>query len=327
MRPQNDAHQLVRHPDPRHGRLAGARLLPGQAPARGAGHGRHRGPLARRAVPADLPGLAGARPARLRRPSRLADSFTAVPLGILLLLSAPWATHGLTRADLLADARPARRPCLVSRKDPGARAEPGPGRGRLRRPAARHRAGPARRHPGAAGGRGDEAGPGQGQALRRQRRRPGPGHPAGRGRAPRRARGDRRPAHAGPRHPPAGARQRPGRRARHPGGPQRGARRAGHRHPGAALGRDRDHRLLLRRRTARQRGQAQRREARYARGRARPRPAAGPRHRRRRRRRRPAPNGGLRGLAERVRTVDGRIEISSPQGGPTTVTVELPSHA
>jgi hypothetical protein len=41
----------------------------------------------------------------------------------------------------------------------------------------------------------------------------------------------------------------------------------------------------------------------------------------------PAPNGGLRGLAERVRTVDGRIEISSPQGGPTTVTVELPSHA
>ena len=42
---------------------------------------------------------------------------------------------------------------------------------------------------------------------------------------------------------------------------------------------------------------------------------------------RPAPSGGLRGLAERVRTVDGRIEISSPQGGPTTVTVELPSHA
>jgi signal transduction histidine kinase len=42
---------------------------------------------------------------------------------------------------------------------------------------------------------------------------------------------------------------------------------------------------------------------------------------------RPVPNGGLRGLAERVRTVDGRIEVSSPQGGPTTVTVELPSHA
>ncbi len=41
----------------------------------------------------------------------------------------------------------------------------------------------------------------------------------------------------------------------------------------------------------------------------------------------PVPNGGLRGLAERVRTVDGRIEVNSPPGGPTTVTVELPSHA
>ncbi|HEX8008978.1 MAG TPA: sensor domain-containing protein, partial [Trebonia sp.] len=41
----------------------------------------------------------------------------------------------------------------------------------------------------------------------------------------------------------------------------------------------------------------------------------------------PAPNGGLRGLADRVRTVDGRLEIDSPRGGPTTVTVELPSHA
>jgi signal transduction histidine kinase len=42
---------------------------------------------------------------------------------------------------------------------------------------------------------------------------------------------------------------------------------------------------------------------------------------------RPVPNGGLRGLAERVRTVDGRIEVDSPRGGPTTVTVELPSRA
>jgi signal transduction histidine kinase len=41
----------------------------------------------------------------------------------------------------------------------------------------------------------------------------------------------------------------------------------------------------------------------------------------------PAPRGGLRGLAERARTVDGRVEIDSPRGGPTTVTVELPSHA
>jgi signal transduction histidine kinase len=36
---------------------------------------------------------------------------------------------------------------------------------------------------------------------------------------------------------------------------------------------------------------------------------------------------GLRGLAERVRTVDGRIDVASPPGGPTVVTVELPSHA
>jgi signal transduction histidine kinase len=37
--------------------------------------------------------------------------------------------------------------------------------------------------------------------------------------------------------------------------------------------------------------------------------------------------GGLDGLAERLRTVDGRLEISSPPHGPTLVTVELPSHA
>jgi signal transduction histidine kinase len=36
---------------------------------------------------------------------------------------------------------------------------------------------------------------------------------------------------------------------------------------------------------------------------------------------------GLAGLAERLRTVDGLIEISSPPGGPTVVTIELPSHA
>jgi signal transduction histidine kinase len=39
------------------------------------------------------------------------------------------------------------------------------------------------------------------------------------------------------------------------------------------------------------------------------------------------PRGGLAGLAERVRTVDGRLRISSPSGGPTVITVELPSHA
>jgi signal transduction histidine kinase len=37
--------------------------------------------------------------------------------------------------------------------------------------------------------------------------------------------------------------------------------------------------------------------------------------------------GGLAGLAERVTTVDGRLQVSSPPGGPTVVAVELPSHA
>ena len=37
--------------------------------------------------------------------------------------------------------------------------------------------------------------------------------------------------------------------------------------------------------------------------------------------------GGLAGLAERVGTVDGGLQISSPPGGPTVVVVELPSHA
>src|SRR6202020_432640 len=41
----------------------------------------------------------------------------------------------------------------------------------------------------------------------------------------------------------------------------------------------------------------------------------------------PTQNGGLRGLAERVRTVGGRLQISSPPGGPTGITVQLPSHA
>jgi signal transduction histidine kinase len=37
--------------------------------------------------------------------------------------------------------------------------------------------------------------------------------------------------------------------------------------------------------------------------------------------------GGLAGLRERVQTVDGRLEIESPPGGPTVVTIELPRHA
>jgi signal transduction histidine kinase len=38
-------------------------------------------------------------------------------------------------------------------------------------------------------------------------------------------------------------------------------------------------------------------------------------------------SGGLAGLAERVGTVDGRLQVASPPGGPTVVTVELPSCA
>jgi signal transduction histidine kinase len=40
-----------------------------------------------------------------------------------------------------------------------------------------------------------------------------------------------------------------------------------------------------------------------------------------------APGGGLAGLRERVQTVDGRLDIDSPPGGPTTITIGLPRHA
>jgi signal transduction histidine kinase len=39
------------------------------------------------------------------------------------------------------------------------------------------------------------------------------------------------------------------------------------------------------------------------------------------------PGGGLAGLVERVQTVDGRLGIHSPPGGPTVITVELPGRA
>ena len=41
----------------------------------------------------------------------------------------------------------------------------------------------------------------------------------------------------------------------------------------------------------------------------------------------PARGSGLAGLQQRVRTVDGRMSVTSPDGGPTVVTVELPMHA
>jgi signal transduction histidine kinase len=39
----------------------------------------------------------------------------------------------------------------------------------------------------------------------------------------------------------------------------------------------------------------------------------------------PAAGGGLAGLIERVHTVDGVLRVDSPLGGPTAVTVELPT--
>ena len=41
----------------------------------------------------------------------------------------------------------------------------------------------------------------------------------------------------------------------------------------------------------------------------------------------PARGSGLSGLAQRVAVVDGRLDIASPPGGPTTITVELPLRA
>ncbi|MGW2716860.1 sensor histidine kinase [Streptomyces sp. NPDC001492] len=41
----------------------------------------------------------------------------------------------------------------------------------------------------------------------------------------------------------------------------------------------------------------------------------------------PGGGSGLTGLLQRVRTVDGTLHVSSPQGGPTAVTVVLPLHA
>jgi signal transduction histidine kinase len=38
----------------------------------------------------------------------------------------------------------------------------------------------------------------------------------------------------------------------------------------------------------------------------------------------PAGGSGLRGLADRVSGIDGRLTVASPPGGPTTLTVELP---
>ena len=90
-----------------------------------------------------------------------------VAAGAAMLLAAPWVTRAATSADawlirgLLGPGRLAQR---VAR--PGA--EPGAGRGRLRRPAAAARAEPARRRADPAGHAGHEPRHGQGEARRRR---------------------------------------------------------------------------------------------------------------------------------------------------------------
>jgi signal transduction histidine kinase len=41
----------------------------------------------------------------------------------------------------------------------------------------------------------------------------------------------------------------------------------------------------------------------------------------------PARGSGLAGLAQRVSTVDGRLDVTSPPGGPTRISLELPLRA
>src|ERR1700722_17097600 len=184
---------------------------------------------------------------------------------------------------------PGYRPPPVCAAGSRAGAVPGPLGGRLGRAAAPDRARPARRRSGADGRRRHEAGAGDQEAPRPDRRdradRPGAGPGAGRHGPPRRQGGHHRAARPSPRHPPPSSRPGPWRRADHPRRAQRRARRAGHRPARAPVGRDRDPRLLLRRRTAHQRDQAQRRPACHAGGSPRARAAAGAGQRRRLRRR------------------------------------------
>ena len=140
-------------------------------------------------------------------------------------------------------------------------------------------------------------------------------------------RGARGVARARPRHPPGGA-DRAGVGAR---GPRRRRPRAlagrAVRVPraGAVAGPGRGRRLLRR-----QRGPGQRRQVRRRLRRAhlrRPRRHHRPHHRLRRRRgrRRPGGGSGLRGLADRVEALDGRLTIDSPLGAGTTLRAEIPT--
>ena len=90
-------------------------------------------------------------------------------LGAIFFFAAPWVMRGFVNVDRMLIRAPAR---TRSHGDPGphARAGPDPDGRRLGGHAAPHRARPARRHPGAAGGAGHAAGHGQGEARGRPRR-------------------------------------------------------------------------------------------------------------------------------------------------------------
>ncbi len=150
--------------------------------------------------------------------------------------------------------------------------------------------------------------------------------------------GARRAARARARHPPARARQRPRRRARDPRGALApagdGRRRPGRRGVRPARSRGRVHRVLLRRQSSSPTPSSTRATGVYV---LVERQGSGRGARLRLRVRddgqggarvvQPGSDGhrsGLAGLAERVRSVDGSFELTSPVGGPTVVTVLLP---
>ena len=163
-----------------------------------------------------------------------------------------------------------------------------------------------------------------GTATRTGRARPRPGHRAGRRGAPgaKEAIAELRDLARGI-HPPV--LDRPRRRAGHAGRAQRGARRARPSTCPAPVGRDRDHRLLLRRRTARQRGQAQRRPARHARGRARCPACCGSASPTTGRRRPPRPSAAAwPGWPNGSVPWTAGCEVGSPAGGPTVVDRRAP---
>ena len=94
--------------------------------------------------------------------------------------------------------------------------------------------------------------------------------------------------------------------------------------PGRASAPVESARLLRHRRGPGQRGQAQRREPGLGPARVRFRQADRDRRRQRHRRRAPRAGGGLRGVERRLAAFDGVVAVTSPVGGPTLVTMELP---